>query len=329
MQKCEPIQTGTQAQPVVRAERLTKVFRDFWRRPIVRAVNEINLEVFPGEVFGLLGPNGSGKTTILKMIMGLLYPSRGRLTVLGLSPHHVRAKSRIGYLPEESCLYPFLTAQEILTFYGCLFDLSSNERTSHMDQLLEMVGLEHARHRPVGEFSKGMARRIGLAQALINDPDLVVLDEPTSGLDPVGCRQVKDLIQTLAKRGKTVIISSHLLADVENICHRVAILCDGSIIISGRVSDLLEQRGSYRLTFPSLSDESLEKMLSMVKREMGISPEVDRPARTLEQFFLEAIADMRPKGARPSGVAPTKGVADYLSNAPASEEAEQEDANIN
>lgn len=312
-EQTDTIKSTAMTQPVVKAEKLTKVFRDFWCRSKVRAVNRIDFEVHSGEVFGLLGPNGSGKTTILKMIMGLLNPSEGRLLVLGLPPHHVKSKSRIGYLPEESWLYPFLTPQEILTFYGRLFDLSGHERRNHMEQLLEMMGLQHARRRPVGEFSKGMARRIGLAQALINDPDLIVLDEPTSGLDPVGCRQVKDLIQTLARRGKTVILASHLLADVENICHRVAILCDGSIIIQGGVRDLLEQRDSYRLTFPSLSHDSLEKMLSMVRQETGMAPDVDHPSQTLEQFFLKAIADIVPTSTRPTGATPTEGVADYLS----------------
>ncbi len=299
--------------PVVKAEKLTKVFRDFWYRAKVRAVNGIDFDVYSGEVFGLLGPNGSGKTTVLKMILGLLNPSAGYLSVLGMPPRDVRSKARIGYLPEESSLYPYLTARETLTFYGKLFDLPLHERRSHTEQLLEMVGLSYARNRPVGEFSKGMARRIGLAQALINDPDLIILDEPTSGLDPVGCRQVKDLIHTLARRGKTVILSSHLLADVENICHRVAILCNGSIIVQGRIQELLEQRESFRLTFQSMSPALLDKLLSMVRKETGLAPSVDHPARTLEQFFLETIARVHPEATHPTGVAPTEGVADYLS----------------
>ena len=162
--------------PVIEAQSLTKVFKDFWRRPKVRAVNEISFEVRPGEVFGLLGPNGSGKSTTLKMILGLLYPTRGRLRVLGRSPRDVWTKTQIGYVPEESYLYPYLNSEETLQFYGTLFDLNRAERRNRIEQLLEMIGLQHARRRSVGEFSKGMARRIGLAQALINDPDLVVLD---------------------------------------------------------------------------------------------------------------------------------------------------------
>ena len=171
----------------------------------------------------MLGPNGSGKSTTIKMLLGLLYPTRGHIEVFGHSPRHVATKSRIGYLPEESYLYRYLNSQETLDFFGNLFNLNSVERRKRADQLIEMVGLNNARNRQVGEFSKGMQRRIGLAQALINDPDLVILDEPTAGLDPIGCREIKDLIVALAKRGKTVILSSHLLSDVEDVCDRVVI----------------------------------------------------------------------------------------------------------
>ncbi len=298
---------------MVRAEKLGKVFRDFWLRPKVRAVREFNCEVLPGEVFGLLGPNGSGKTTIIKMALGLLKPGSGRLAVLGHAPDHVSTKARIGYLPEESYLYPFLTAEETLLFYGRLFNLDRSERLRRAAELLDMVGLAHARNRRVGEFSKGMARRIGLAQALINDPDLVILDEPTSGLDPVGCRQVKDLIRTLARRGKSVILSSHLLADVEDVCDRVAILCDGSVLVQGRIKELLEQQENIRLTFRSMSPVELDKLLEILRRAAGVSPTVDHPMLTLEQFFLETIA--RAQSApdrRPTGVASSDRVADYL-----------------
>jgi ABC-2 type transport system ATP-binding protein len=279
----------------------------------VRAVNAVDFEVRPGEIFGLLGPNGSGKSTILKMTLGLLAPSRGQLQVFGLSPRHVRTKARIGYLPEESTLYPFLTAEEILAFYAELFDLDRAERRRRIDQLLDMVGLGHARRRQVGEFSKGMLRRIGLAQALINDPDLVVLDEPTSGLDPVGCRQVKDLILALTRRGKTVLISSHLLADVEDICDRVAILCDGHIVVQGAIRELLERRESQRLVFSDLPAERLAKVLEVLRRETGLNPAVDHPARTLEEFFLEAVAQARRQAPQATGVAATDGLAEYLS----------------
>src|ERR1051326_5305181 len=200
---------------VVSVRGLTKVFKDFWNRPKARAVDNVDFDVRRGEVFGLLGPNGSGKSTTVKLLLGLLYPTKGHIEVFGHSPRHVATKARIGYLPEESYLYRYLNSGETLDFFGSLFDLPSQERRRRAEQLLEMVGLNQVRRRMVGEFSKGMQRRIGLAQALINDPDLVILDEPTSGLDPIGCREVKDLIIALARRGKTVILSSHLLADVE------------------------------------------------------------------------------------------------------------------
>ncbi|MFA5043707.1 MAG: ABC transporter ATP-binding protein [Kiritimatiellia bacterium] len=297
---------------VIHAEGLTRVFRDFWHRPKVRAVNAIAFDVRAGEVFGLLGPNGSGKTTTLRMILGLLAPTRGTLAVFGRSPRDVESKARIGYLPEESCLYPYLTAREILNFYGRLFNLPRAARRTCIDQLLEMTGLQHAQHRPVGEFSKGMARRVGLAQALINDPDLIVLDEPTAGLDPVGCRQFKDLIMALARRGKTVILSSHLLADVEHVCDRVAIMGDGVILVQGRVRDLLEQHDRCRLTFPALAPGRLEAVLSALRRETGADPAVDHPTRTLEQFFIETVGQVRPESTAPTGVAPAAGVAEFL-----------------
>ncbi len=206
---------------VVSVRGLTKVFKDFWNRPKARAVDDVDFDVRRGEVFGLLGPNGSGKSTTVKLLLGLLYPTKGHIEVFGRSPRHVATKARIGYLPEESYLYRYLNSRETLEFFGNLFHLPKEDRTNRTELLLEMVGLNQARLRAVGEFSKGMQRRIGLAQALINDPDLIILDEPTSGLDPIGCREVKDLILALARRGKTVILSSHLLSAVEGVCDRV------------------------------------------------------------------------------------------------------------
>ncbi len=299
--------------PMVEVQRLSKLFRDFWRRPKVTAVNDISFEIRRGEVFGLLGPNGSGKSTTIKMLLGLLHPTRGVLRVLGRSPRDVRVKSRIGYLPEESFLYPYLTSEETLDFFGRLFDLSSRERQERIAQLLDMIGLQHARRRRVGEFSKGMARRIGLAQALINDPDLVILDEPTSGLDPLGCRQIKDLILTLAKRGKTVLLSSHLLADVEDVCDRVAILYNGKIRAMGTIHELLEERSRYRLTMPAdLSPEVFRRLLEHVRAELGAEPEVDHPRRNLEEYFIHVVEQARQAATESSGAGPSSGIATYL-----------------
>ncbi|MFG0260735.1 MAG: ABC transporter ATP-binding protein, partial [Phycisphaerales bacterium JB041] len=207
---------GSRGKPVVACQNLTKVFRDFWMRNRAKAVDSLTFEIYPHEIFGLLGPNGSGKSTTIKIILGLLRPTKGRVAVFNKPPSDVITKKRIGYLPEESYLYPFLNAKETLDYYGKLFEIGHTTRRRRIDELLDMVGLTHVQHRPIREYSKGMQRRIGLAQALINDPDLLILDEPTTGLDPIGTRQVKDLIIEMGRRGKTVLLSSHLLADVED-----------------------------------------------------------------------------------------------------------------
>ena len=297
---------------VLRAEGLEKVFRDFWGRPRVRALRGVDLEIRRGEVFGLLGPNGSGKSTTMKLILGLLRPSGGRVEALGRSPRDVQTKARIGYMPEDSALYRFLTAEETLDFYGRLFDLDRQTRRERVDQLLDMTGLAHARRRVVAEFSKGMTRRLGLAQALINDPDLILLDEPTSGLDPVGCRQMKDLILTLARRGRTVVLSSHLLADVEDVCDRIAILYDGTIRASGLVSELLRERNVVSLTVPAMSPDRIEAVRRRLREEVGADPAVDHPLRSLERFFLEILSQAQEGRTEPSGVAQAGRVAAFL-----------------
>ena len=311
----------------LQVENVTKVFRDFWRRPSVTAVREVSFDVRPGEVFGLLGPNGSGKSTLIKMMLGLLHPTRGNLRVLGRSPRDVKTKARVGYLPEDSYLYPYLTSEETLDFYGRLFDLPRRERRARMEQLLEMIGLQHARRRTVGEFSKGMARRIGLAQALINDPDVVILDEPTSGLDPLGCRQMKDLILTLARRGKTVLMTSHLLADVEDVCDRLVILYNGRIQAAGSVRELLEERGQSRILLPAeLPPETLQRALAGLRDLLGREPEVDHPRKDLEQFFLDVVAKARAASAESTGAAAGRSVATYLA-APAAPTVDKERVN--
>ncbi|MDY0175848.1 MAG: ABC transporter ATP-binding protein [Lentisphaeria bacterium] len=277
---------------VVEAVGLTKIFKDFWGRPKARAVNNIDFNIRQGQIFGLLGPNGSGKSTTVKMILGLLYPNRGMLKVFGEEPRDVDMKSRIGYLPEETYLYKYLTAMETLDFFGALFGLSEEKRRERSVQLLDMVGLSHAVNRPVGEFSKGMARRIGLAQALINDPDLVILDEPTSGLDPIGCREVKDVIRLLASRGKTVILCSHLLADVQDVCDEVVILYGGKVRASGELQEILKEEDKTRIISPRLNDASVAELKSWLSAH-GVKEveqvQVDHPNRDLEEFFLDVV----------------------------------------
>ena len=223
---------------VIELKDVRKTFRDFWLRPTVAAVDGLSLEVKRGEVFGLLGPNGSGKSTTIKMILGLLDPSGGSVKLFGKSPRSVEARKRLGYLPELSYLHPFLTAKETLMYYAGLCGLNRKVAAERTRQLLEMVGLKDVAKRPVGGFSKGMARRVALASALVGKPELLVLDEPTSGLDPVSTKEVKMLVKALAAGGMTVLMTSHLLADAEDICDRVMILNHGKSVAEGRVDEL-------------------------------------------------------------------------------------------
>ena len=292
---------------------LTKVFKDFWNRPKARAVDNVDFEVRRGEVFGLLGPNGSGKSTTVKLLLGLLYPTKGHIEVFGHSPRHVQTKSRIGYLPEESYLYRYLNSRETLDFFGNLFHLSRGERENRAGQLLEMVGLSQVHTRSVGEFSKGMQRRIGLAQALINDPDLVILDEPTSGLDPIGCREMKDLILALSRRGKTVILSSHLLADVEDVCDRVVIYYGGKVQAMGTLKELLSEPDTLRITTPVLPRETLARVLEVIRHDVAADKvRVDNPTQNLESYFLDVVQKARQAAAETSGAMSGARVAAYL-----------------
>ncbi|MFQ5655143.1 MAG: ABC transporter ATP-binding protein [Planctomycetota bacterium] len=281
------------ARAVVECRGLSKVFKDFWLRPRVTAVDDLDLEVRRGEIFGLLGPNGSGKSTTIKMLLGLLFPTRGTALVLGRPAGHVATKGRIGYLPEESHLYPFLNARETLDFYGRLFSIDAPARRRRIDELIEQVGLGDAWRWPVGEYSKGMQRRIGLAQALINDPELLILDEPTSGLDPIGTREVKDLILDLQRRGRTVLLSSHLLGDVEEICSRVVVLYAGRIRAEGTCEELLTLTDSMQLTTDPLDGDTLGKVRELLAREGKTLRGAESPRQSLEALFLEIVRRAR------------------------------------
>ena len=303
----------SEGEVVVSVRGLTKVFKDFWNRPKARAVDGVDFEVRKGEIFGLLGPNGSGKSTTIKLLLGLLNPTKGHIEVFGHSPRHVQTKSRIGYLPEESYLYRYLNSRETLDFFGNLFHLDKKDRDNRAEQLLDMVGLGKTQTRAVGEFSKGMQRRIGLAQALINDPDLVILDEPTAGLDPIGCREVKDLIVALAKRGKTVILSSHLLSDVEDVCDRVVIYYGGKIQADGTLKELLATPDTLRITTPVLPRETLEKVLATIRHDITTGEvRVDNPTQNLESYFLDVVAKAKLAAKETSGAQSGARVAEYL-----------------
>lgn len=292
---------------VIETRNLSKIYRDFWGRKKVHALKSLDIEVRQGEIFGLLGPNGSGKSTTIKLILGLLFPTSGRVLVFDKDATETKKNERIGYLPEESYLYKFLTAEETLDFYGRLFDMSGAERKKRVDELIKLVGLHGAKHRQLREYSKGMTRRVGLAQALINDPDLILLDEPTTGLDPIGTREMKDLILGLRDQGKTVLLCSHQLADVQDVCDRVAILHQGELKELGRVSDLLKVQDVTEVHAKGLTEEAKAEIAEVIKRHGGDLQSIDNPTATMEDLFLNIV---RESEARPGARRVTSGQGD-------------------
>jgi ABC-2 type transport system ATP-binding protein len=276
---------------VVETRNLSKVYRDFWGRQKVRALKALDLEIGRGEIFGLLGPNGSGKTTTIKLLLGLLFPTSGQALIFGRDATDVTKNERLGYLPEESYLYRFLNAEETLDFYGRLFKMPSMVRRQRVADLIELVGLGWAKRRQLKEYSKGMMRRIGLAQALINDPELILLDEPTSGLDPIGTREMKDLILRLRDEGKTIVLCSHLLADVQDVCDRIAILYQGELKELGRVDSLLKVREMTEIHVTGLSAAAENEIREVIARHNGTLVSMGNPTSTLEELFLKIIRE--------------------------------------
>jgi ABC-2 type transport system ATP-binding protein len=285
---------------VVETRNLTKVYRDFWGRRKKTALRALNLTINRGEIFGLLGPNGSGKTTTIKLLLGLLFPTEGDGYVFGESAIQVKKNERIGYLPEESYLYRFLNAEETLDFYGRLFNMSPQRRREKTTELIEMVGLTKDKKRQLKEYSKGMRQRIGLAQALINDPELVILDEPTSGLDPLGTRWMKDLIIELRNQGKTVLMCSHRLDDVQDVCDRIAILYDGELQEYGKVSELLQDaaRLELRAKGVKLNADLRNDLEAVLKKHGGILESIGHPTTTLEDLFLHIVEESKKRPGR-------------------------------
>jgi len=282
-------------ETIVETRKLTKVYRDFWGRQKKVALRALNLQIHRGEIFGLLGPNGSGKTTTIKLLLGLLFPTDGEALVLGQSAINVAKNERIGYLPEESYSYRFLNAEETLDFYGRLFDMPPDRRQQRAHELIEMVGLAGDKKRILKEYSKGMRQRIGLAGALINDPELVILDEPTSGLDPLGTRWMKDLILQLRDKGKTVIMCSHRLDDVQDVCDRIAILYNGELQELGAVSTLLEDanRVELRANGLRLSDDLRRDLEQVLHKYGGQLESLGHPTTTLEDLFLHIVEESK------------------------------------
>ncbi len=294
---------------------LTKIFPDWWGRAKVIAVEDLNLQIRPNEIYGFLGPNGSGKTTTIKMLLNLLHPTKGAAFVMGGTISDPKISSRVGYLPEESYLYKYLTSRETLDFYGRIFGLPAEVRKARIETLLEMVGLSGMGNRQIGTFSKGMARRIGLAQALINDPDLLILDEPTSGMDPMGTRQMKDLFVELTKRGKTILLCSHLLADVEDVCDRIGILYGGRMQVEGTVKELLQQRDETQIRIGKLSDQTLGKIKDIAAAD-GNEVDVTHPMEKLESFFVNIVAKARQESQATSGAEQGTGISGFLAEKP-------------
>jgi ABC-2 type transport system ATP-binding protein len=291
-------------ETVIETRALSKVYKDFWGRDKVRALKALDLEIQRGEVFGLLGPNGSGKTTTIKLLLGLLFPTDGQALIFGKDATDVSKNERIGYLPEESYLYRFLNADETLDFYGRLFDMPYEVRRERIDSLIKLVGLDKARKRQLKEYSKGMTRRIGLAQALINEPELILLDEPTSGLDPIGTREMKDMILRLRDEGRTIVMCSHLLADVQDVCDRIAILHQGELKELGRVDSLLTVADVTQIRAKRLSPECQNEIRQVIERHQGELVSVEHPTTTLEELFLSIVRDSE---ARPGRRAPVPG----------------------
>jgi ABC-2 type transport system ATP-binding protein len=288
------------ADLVVETRSLTKVYRDFWGRRKKVALNALDLEIKKGQIFGLLGPNGSGKTTTIKLLLGLLFPTSGDGYVFGEPMAKVEKNERIGYLPEESYLYRFLNAEETLDFYGRLFDMSGETRRKRSAELIDMVGLSADKKRILKEYSKGMRQRIGLAQALINDPDLIILDEPTSGLDPLGTRWMKDLILDLKKKGKTILMCSHRLDDVQDVCDEIAILFNGDLQERGAVDRLVEdqKRLEVRATGVQLTDALKHDLEQVIAKHGGKLEMFGHPTTTLEDLFLRIVEESKARPGR-------------------------------
>jgi len=287
--------TAAAKDAAVHCENLTKVYKDFWGRDKVRALDDLNLTINRGEVFGLLGPNGSGKSTTIKLLLGLIFATRGKAWVLGEPAGNTRINERIGFLPEESYLYRFLNGEETLKFYGRLFKIPSRDLKQRVPTLLDTVGLdEKARKRKLREYSKGMARRIGLAQALINNPDLILLDEPTTGLDPIGTREMKDLILSLKAQGKTVLLCSHLLADVQDVCDRITILFRGKMQTLGEVKDLIQVKDITQVQATGLNNGQVEELKQFLARIGGKDVQLTHPTTTLEDLFVRVVRENTP-----------------------------------
>ena len=287
-------------EPAVSVLGVTKVFPVPLQRRSVVAVRDLNLEVAPGQIYGLLGPNGSGKSTTLKIILGLVSPTRGKSEIFGRDSSRTASRETVGFLPESPYFYKYLTGAETLRFHGKLCGLGGAPLRGRVEELLELVGLTSARDRRLGGYSKGMLQRIGLAQALVHEPRLVVLDEPTAGVDPAGAREIRDLICDLKRRGTTVLLSSHLLGQVQEICDRVGILANGILVREGALSDLLAIENQTDVVLENASPELLQEIAALTAKSGARLVEQTRSRTSLERLFLEATQSARNGAAQDS-----------------------------
>jgi ABC-2 type transport system ATP-binding protein len=274
--------------PAVALTGVTKIFPVPFQRRSVVAVRDLNLKVAAGQIYGLLGPNGSGKSTTLKIILGLVTPTRGRTQIFGRESDEVASRESVGFLPESPYFYKFLTGEETLRFYGKLCGLRGADLKNRVEEMLALVGLTSARKRRLGGYSKGMLQRIGLAQALIQEPALLVLDEPTAGVDPAGAREIRDLILDLKRRGITVLLSSHLLGQVQEICDRIGILADGVLVREGALEELLTIDNQTGLVLENASPGLMDEIEKLAARSGARLVERRPPRTSLERLFLEA-----------------------------------------
>ena len=284
-----PRRSRAETGPAVAVHGLTKLFSvPFHPARRIVAVKDLNLRIEPGEVYGLLGPNGSGKSTTLKIILGLVSPTRGRTEIFGCDSRLVESRVAVGFLPENPYFYKFLSGEETLRFFGRLCGLRGASLDNRINELLDLVGLNKARKRRLGTYSKGMLQRIGLAQALIHHPRLVILDEPTAGVDPAGSREIRDLILDLKRHGITVLLSSHLLAQAQEICDRVGILANGVLVREGHLQELIAIENQTELIIADASDDLLKQIESVINRSNAKLIEQRKSTTTLERLFLEA-----------------------------------------
>lgn len=283
------------AETAISIENLTKVYPVPFRKETVTAVHDLSLSVEPGQVYGLLGPNGSGKSTTMKIVLGLVTPTSGATRIFGKESSLVESRENVGFLPENPYFYKFLTGEETLHFYGKLCGLGGKTLKERTHDLLKLVGLDHAAKRRVGGYSKGMLQRIGLAQALIQDPRLLVLDEPTAGVDPAGSREIRDLILKFKERGITVLLCSHLLSQVQEICDRIGILHEGRLVREGKLHDLISIERQTELIIEDASPELLAEIQASIAARQGRIVEQRKPQATLEQYFLEVTGSGKSK----------------------------------